>query len=100
MRIAVTLAALAMTLPDAANAQANAQPGAPAERHAPTNATEEKKVCRTERMTGSRIRATRICLTRQQWRRLGEVTEKAVDGLLDDANQKLAVQRFGGGGGN
>jgi hypothetical protein len=39
---------------------------------------EEKKVCRTDRATGSLTRRTRICMTAAQWRELNSRTQKGV----------------------
>jgi hypothetical protein len=44
-------------------------------------AKEEKKICRTEKMTGSLTRRSRICLTQAQWRELNNRTRKGVDEL-------------------
>jgi|SRR5690606_7728703 len=53
-------------------------------------ATKEKKICRTEKMTGSLTRVRRICLTRSEWSRLAEGTQKNVDAITRDANQGFA----------
>jgi hypothetical protein len=39
-------------------------------------APREKKICRTERATGSLTRRTRICLTEAQWRELNDRTRR------------------------
>lgn len=39
---------------------------------------EEKKICRTDRATGSLTRRTRICMTAAQWRELNSRTQKGV----------------------
>lgn len=39
----------------------------------------EKKICRTDRMTGSLTRRTRICMTEAQWRELNARTRKGLD---------------------
>ena len=42
-------------------------------------ATKEKKVCKTEKMTGSLTRRRRICMTEAQWRELNARTRKGLD---------------------
>ena len=44
-------------------------------------AEQEKRICRSEKMTGSLTRVRRICLTRSEWSRLAEVTRKGVEEL-------------------
>jgi hypothetical protein len=39
---------------------------------------EEKKICRTEQVTGSRTRRNRICLTKAEWDKLAADTQKNV----------------------
>lgn len=53
-------------------------------------AAREKKVCRTERMTGSLTRRSRICLTEREWARMAEGTRRGVNELSRDANQAQA----------
>jgi hypothetical protein len=38
----------------------------------------EKKICHTEKMTGSLTRVNRICMTAAQWDKLAEDTSRAV----------------------
>lgn len=57
-----------------------------------TAAAQEKKICRTERMTGSLTRVRRTCLTRAQWDRLAEGSRRNFEELLADANQKQAAE--------
>ena len=42
-------------------------------------AQDEKKICRTERATGSLTRRTRICMTAAQWRELNSRTRKGLE---------------------
>jgi hypothetical protein len=44
----------------------------------PEEPAEEKKICRTERATGSLTRRTRICMTEAQWRETNSRTYKGV----------------------
>lgn len=39
----------------------------------------EKKICRTEKMTGSLTRRTRICMTAEEWRELNSRTKRGLD---------------------
>ena len=41
-------------------------------------APQEKKICRTEKATGSLTRRTRICMTASQWRELNDRTQRGV----------------------
>ena len=45
----------------------------------------EKKICRTEKMTGSLTRRTRICLTETQWRELNARTQRGVQEMQQGA---------------
>lgn len=56
----------ASTLPSAATDVAEAAPA------------EERKICRTEKATGSLTRRNRICLTAVQWREIHDRTRRGV----------------------
>ena len=64
----VMAAALAVALTSVAASAEDAEP-----------AEKEKKVCRTEKMTGSLTRRSRICMTETQWRELNNRTRKGLD---------------------
>ena len=49
-------------------------------------AKEEKKICRTEKATGSLTRRTRICMTAAQWREFHSRTKKGVDEMQNSAS--------------
>ena len=51
-------------------------------------AQQEKRICKTDKMTGSLTRRTRTCLTRSQWSRLSEGSQKNAEDIIRDANQK------------
>jgi hypothetical protein len=54
---------------------------------ADTNAAqEEKKICRTEKATGSLTRRNRICLTQAQWREVHDRTRRGVGELQGSAS--------------
>lgn len=63
---------------------------APAEQPAQQSAQQatqpEKKICRTERATGSLTRRTRICLTAAQWREVNNRTRNGIDEFVGDAS--------------
>jgi len=42
---------------------------------------QEKKICRSEPMTGSRTRFTKICKTEQEWREISANTKRGMDQL-------------------
>ena len=48
--------------------------------------SEEKKICRTSKMTGSLTRRSRICLTEAQWRELEDRTRTGVNDLQGSAS--------------
>jgi hypothetical protein len=46
----------------------------------------ERKICRTEKMTGSLTRRTRICLTEREWRELNARTRRGVGEMQGEAS--------------
>lgn len=88
-----------------------AEEAAPAEQAAtsptaPTNAqanaeepADEKKICRTERATGSLTRRTRVCMTAAQWREINARTYRGVSEMQGSASGSQAVQNNPGAGG-
>jgi hypothetical protein len=62
----------------------------PARQPAPQPAEQEpqpeRKICRTERATGSLTRRTRICLTQAQWREVHARTKNGIDDFVGDAS--------------
>jgi len=56
----------------------------------------EKKVCRTERATGSLTRRTRICLTAAQWREVNDRTRRGLDEFVRDASGGCMAPGRGG----
>lgn len=61
------------------------------------DAPKEKKVCRTERVTGSLVNQRRICMTRAEWDRLALETKKDLDNIQRNSN---AVPHQAGGNGS
>jgi hypothetical protein len=47
---------------------------------------QEKKICRTSRMTGSLTRRTRICMTAAEWRALNDRTRRGLDEFNNGAS--------------
>lgn len=68
-------ALLALLISAGASAQEAEQP-----------AKKEKKICRTEKMTGSLTRRSRICLTEAEWRELNDRTRRGVDEMTSSAS--------------
>lgn len=58
----------------------------------------EKKICRTERATGSLTRRTRICMTEAQWRELSQRTRKGMDEMSRPQGGGVQPGPLGGGG--
>ena len=52
----------------------------------------EKKVCRSEKMTGSLTRRTRICMTEAQWRELEAETKKDIDDFTSSQTSRREGQ--------
>ena len=70
------VAALAMAVTGVAAAAQDAEP----------EAAQEKKICRTSKMTGSLTRRTRICMTEAEWRELANRTRRGLDELVGGAS--------------
>ena len=58
---------------------------------AETDSSQEKKICRTSKMTGSLTRRSRICLTEAQWRELASRTRKGLEEMGQSASGGQAV---------
>lgn len=56
------------------------------------DAPKEKKVCKSERMTGSLTRVNRVCMTQAEWDKLAERTSKSVDDLNRNQNRAMQTQ--------
>ena len=111
MKIGI-FAAAAATFATGAMAAPPAEQSAPAEQaastapSAATNAAddgtepqEEKKICRTERATGSLTRRTRVCMTAAQWREINARTYKGVSEMQGSASGSQAIVNNPGPGG-
>jgi len=67
----------------------------------------EKKICHTEKMTGSLTRVNRVCMTAAQWDKLAEDTNTRMNNYIDESQRPDRIsqnsqmpQAFGGGAGN
>lgn len=78
----------------AAAAQQAQNQQAPAEQQ-----DDNKKVCRTERSTGSLTRRTRVCMTAAQWREVNARTYKGVTEMQGTASGSQAIANNPGAGG-
>ena len=76
MRIIGVAAAITLAAMGAAATAQEAQP----------EAEQEKKICRTSKMTGSLTRRTRICMTEAEWRELANRTRRGLDELVGGAS--------------
>jgi|GEM_PF-1313977 len=80
MKFGAVLAATVLVVP--AMAMAEKEPlDVPAEPSVQTSSAEnqadaEKKVCRTEKVTGSRTKRNRVCMTQAEWDELADQTMK------------------------
>ena len=54
------------------------------------DAQREKRICKTEKITGSLTRVRRTCYTQREWDRLAEIARRENDLITRDANQKYA----------
>jgi cytochrome c5 len=85
--LAATGAAAAPPAEEAAPAEqaASASPSAAANTQAEAEPAEERKICRTEKATGSLTRRTRVCMTAAQWRESNARTYKGVSEMQSQA---------------
>jgi hypothetical protein len=91
MKISMVFAAVLMAGTGTAASAQEAQTAQPAQ--------EEKKICRTERATGSLTRRTRICMTAAQWREINSRTYKGVSQMQGESSGGQAVANNPGPGG-
>ena len=76
MKSIFVVAALAMAVTGVAATAQEAEP----------DSSQEKKICRTSKMTGSLTRRTRICMTEAEWRELANRTRRGLDELVGGAS--------------
>lgn len=65
--------------------------GALAAEPADDAAPKEKKICKSEKMTGSLTRVRRTCLTQREWNQLAEQTRRNMSELDRQSNQRSAL---------
>jgi hypothetical protein len=94
MKAVVWAATLVLAGTGVAAAAQEAQPA-----QSPPEQPEEKKVCRTERATGSLTRRTRVCMTAAQWREINAKTYKGVTEMQGTASGSQAIPNNPGAGG-
>lgn len=58
-------------------------------------AQQEKRVCRTQKMTGSLTRVRRTCMTLAQWNRLQEGNQRNAQELQRDADERTRIETLG-----
>jgi Spy/CpxP family protein refolding chaperone len=92
MKTIVVAAALALGLTGAAASAQDAQ-GAEA------TPKEEKKICRTDKSTGSLTRRTRVCMTESQWREFGSRTYRGVSQMQGEGSGGQPAANNAGAGG-
>ena len=51
------------------------------------DAQTEKRICKSEKITGSLTRVRRTCYTQREWDRLAEIARRDQDLITRDANQ-------------
>ncbi|MGV3555196.1 MAG: hypothetical protein ACO1OD_08065 [Croceibacterium sp.] len=56
----------------------------------------EKKICRTELATGSRVRKHRVCMTESEWRELNAQTKKNIDDYTGRMGNREGAGQAGG----
>ena len=88
MKLSIVAVALAMAFTSAAASAEDTHPTQEPQK-------EEKKICRTDRMTGSLTRRTRLCLTAAQWRELSIRTNKGVGEMQGQGSGGQVVQNNG-----
>ena len=79
----------------AALAFAVAAPAVAAE-DAPKAPEKEKKICRTDLATGSRVRKHRVCMTEAEWRELNAQTKKSIDDYTGRMGNREGAGQAGG----
>ncbi|MBO0749178.1 MAG: hypothetical protein J2O44_01935 [Porphyrobacter sp.] len=55
------------------------------------DAVKEKKICRTETLTGSLIARRRVCMTQAEWDQVAQASRKSVEQVERDASQSQAI---------
>ena len=98
MKSSILMAAILLTA-TGASAAPPAEAGASEATNTQAAAADDKKICRTERATGSLTRRTRVCLTAAQWREVNSKTYRGVTEMQGSASGSQAVVNNPGAGG-
>lgn len=70
-------------------AAANAPAG---DAQASTPEDDAKRVCKTVTVTGSRLGGKRVCMTKKEWRRMNEESERAAREIQDTYSKQPGAQ--------
>jgi predicted secreted protein len=84
--LAIAIAAIAMTATSAAAAEPKAADA--------KQEKKEKKICKSEKMTGSLTRVRRTCMTQREWDQVAEASRRGVNDL--DRQQNINPGNTGG----
>lgn len=72
--------------------------GATASASEPRDEKKEKKICKSEKITGSLTRVRRVCLTEAQWADMAANTNRTLDRVGRSANHAAAMADPDAGG--
>lgn len=56
-------------------------------------AAKEKRVCKSEKITGSLTRVRRVCMTQREWDQLSESAQRGVNDISRDASRNQMGQQ-------
>jgi hypothetical protein len=98
MKSSILMAAILLTA-TGASAAPPAEAGASEATNTQAAAADDKKICRTERATGSLTRRTRVCMTAAQWRDVNARTMRGVSEMQGQGSGGQVVQNNAGAGG-
>ena len=87
IRCMAPLAILAFCAVPAFAADDAAPAGAEAAETSADEARQEKKICRTEAVTGYRARRSRVCMTKRQWEALADGSRRGANEYITDQNR-------------
>jgi len=87
----LALFALSCALPAVA-ADSAAPAGTEAREGSAESARQDKKICKTEAVTGSRARRSRVCMTRSEWDSLADGSRRGANEYITDQNRVPPAQ--------
>jgi hypothetical protein len=97
--LAIALLALASATAAWAEEDEPATSPAAATEEAAQPAPEEKMICRSEKITGTRSKVRRTCHTRAEWDAIAEATRKTMDFFYRESNSTAPSISDGAGSG-